>query len=300
MLVSVTGCVADPGFHCTSGGQCEGGPAAGTCESTGYCSFADPICTGSQRRYGDSSADLSGQCVPACQPESDAVLCAAASKTCDSWSGLDNCGAQRVAICGAPCPNVQIGAVTTGTSTLTMPLPTASSLGTLLVATLTFDKAADPVGPSGWLRWSAYSTSNDGELWFYVNNPGGVTSATFTCTGATVSVGQVSEWRFGTNDVGNWCWQSNSASTLACTATGNTTHDGTLAISVFSEIVGTAAPLAMTGSTGWTVLGDNQTASTKLHYLASYQLGVPSGSSVSDTVTTTASGIWASALTTFY
>jgi hypothetical protein len=300
MLVTVTGCVADPGFRCVSGDQCVGGEqGSGTCESTGYCSFADPICNGSKRRYADSAAEWSGQCVAACQPETDIAFCSAAMKTCGSYTGVDNCGAQRTANCGL-CPLIQTGAVTTGNSTLTMSLPAVSTAGTLLVATLTFDKAADPSGPGGWLRWSAYSSSNDGELWFYANNPGGLTSATFTLAGATTSVGQISEFNFSTYDVGNYCWQSNSVTSLSCMAMSPTTHGGELAVSIFSEIVGTAAPLTLNASAGWTVLGDNQSASTKLHYIASYMLNVPNGSSVSETITTTSSGIWASALTTFY
>ena len=72
-------------------------------------------------------------------------------------------------------PLVQLGAVATGTSTLTMSLPAASRAGTLLVLTMTFDKNADPAVPVGWVRWSAYNTTNNAELFYLVDNPGAIT-----------------------------------------------------------------------------------------------------------------------------
>lgn len=49
-------------FHCTDDTQCTRGGTAGTCQGTGYCSFADDSCPSGQR-YGDSSGGLGGVCV---------------------------------------------------------------------------------------------------------------------------------------------------------------------------------------------------------------------------------------------
>jgi hypothetical protein len=57
-----TGCLGDA-FVCTSSAQCVLAGQAGTCEPTGYCSFAAPECA-SGRRYGELAADeLRGLCV---------------------------------------------------------------------------------------------------------------------------------------------------------------------------------------------------------------------------------------------
>lgn len=53
------GCLRKTEFKCQSNDQCSTG---GVCESTGYCSFADPECSGG-RRYGELSGDFGGQCV---------------------------------------------------------------------------------------------------------------------------------------------------------------------------------------------------------------------------------------------
>ncbi len=64
LVVLLPACVAEPPYHCTSGGQCaRSGGSAGTCEPSGFCSFADPGCGGG-RRYGSHAGDgLAGVCV---------------------------------------------------------------------------------------------------------------------------------------------------------------------------------------------------------------------------------------------
>jgi hypothetical protein len=62
LLVGVVACSPFGGggaFHCERDDQCTGG---GTCQASGFCSFADPNCPSGQR-YGEASGPLSTSCV---------------------------------------------------------------------------------------------------------------------------------------------------------------------------------------------------------------------------------------------
>jgi Regulator of Chromosome Condensation (RCC1) repeat protein len=65
-LLALAGCTPIPrAFHCTDSQQCVGNGNNGTCEATGWCSFADASCA-SGRRYGQFAGDaLGGACVSA-------------------------------------------------------------------------------------------------------------------------------------------------------------------------------------------------------------------------------------------
>jgi predicted RNA-binding protein with TRAM domain len=60
-IAAIAACATpNDAFTCTDSTQCKAG--AGTCESTGFCSFADSTCS-SGKRYGDlAGAGLGGQC----------------------------------------------------------------------------------------------------------------------------------------------------------------------------------------------------------------------------------------------
>ena len=60
IAVASTACLRQTEFKCMANVDCST-PGA-TCESSGYCSFADPNCE-SGRRYGDFSGPEAGQCV---------------------------------------------------------------------------------------------------------------------------------------------------------------------------------------------------------------------------------------------
>ncbi len=71
MLVFATGCSAGATFACTETAQCRSGAAAGTCQPTGFCSFADPSCDTGQR-YDPTAGDrLGGACVTTGDQDSD-------------------------------------------------------------------------------------------------------------------------------------------------------------------------------------------------------------------------------------
>jgi alpha-tubulin suppressor-like RCC1 family protein len=65
VVLLVAGCTPiERAFHCTSSAQCVNAGAQGTCEPTGWCSFPDPVCMVSGRRYGTLVGDgLASQCV---------------------------------------------------------------------------------------------------------------------------------------------------------------------------------------------------------------------------------------------
>lgn len=63
MSLGAAGCV-DPGaFECSTSDQCIRGGGAGTCQASGYCSFADPGCASGQRYDDSATEDLAGTCV---------------------------------------------------------------------------------------------------------------------------------------------------------------------------------------------------------------------------------------------
>src|SRR5438067_6893495 len=101
---------------------------------------------------------------------------------------------------GASVVSVQVGSLTTGGSGSVPPtLSSGSTSGTLLVAVVANSSSTSaPFSASAnWVRATSlfYSADGDVEIWYYVNNPGGITSATFTAgSGSSGIVGQLSEW----------------------------------------------------------------------------------------------------------
>jgi hypothetical protein len=64
LLLGLAACVSPSPYLCERDGDCADGERAGTCEPTGYCSFADPSCPG-ERRYGGLAGELGGTCLAA-------------------------------------------------------------------------------------------------------------------------------------------------------------------------------------------------------------------------------------------
>jgi len=61
-LLASVGCRLEGSFACGSDAVCRAGASVGTCEATGYCSFADASCASGQR-YADNAASYAAQCV---------------------------------------------------------------------------------------------------------------------------------------------------------------------------------------------------------------------------------------------
>jgi hypothetical protein len=200
-----------------------------------------------------------------------------------------------------PGPLVQKGTVATGNSTLTATLPSASRAGTMLVFTLTFDAGAEPPLPSGWLRWSGYSTTNDAEILYRPNNPGGISSQSITLSSATASVGQLSEWNFTNSDTGAWYWDTGAVTSPGNRSTVTTTQTGPdFALSCFSVLTTTDQMVTIAPPFGWALFDDNQGSSSKLHYAVHFALSVPTGTTVQEAATSSAAGTWGGAIVTLY
>ena len=183
---------------------------------------------------------------------------------------------------------------------ITASLPAASTAGTLLVATInsltTPNKFA---GPAGWTSAVEVNNATEGrsEIWYYPNNPGGISTATFTMNPATISgAAEISEW--------------NGAAAIA-----PLDQSGSLSVTVASpaSTIATGGALAQTGelvitnngfkipagqtytpAAGWnSVVLDNG-----FGYGSEYRLDLPAAIA-GETVTSSAASQWADVIATF-
>ena len=160
---------------------------------------------------------------------------------------------------------VQTGTEKTSTTASISPtLTSASTAGTLLVAQLGNRNTAGSApysGPAGWLKATSVFQNGTGEveIWYYPNNPGAITTATFTAaTGTNTMVAELSEWRaaaFTSPVDATGTVTSASATTTTVSTSAATTVAGDLAISAFTS---SALPITtFTAGVGWThVLND--------------------------------------------
>lgn len=187
-----------------------------------------------------------------------------------------------------------VASVTSGNVTPT--LPAASTAGDLLVVTLASNSATAFSGPTGWVRGPSVSkTSTTAEIWYYPNNPGGITSASFG-NSSTFTAGQITEWRGAAiaplDTTGTTT--ASAATSATVTSSASTAAPGDVAITAFAEAT-THAP-AFTPGTGWSNAGSKLTSA--IGFTSDYWIGVAKGS-VSETETSTKSGTWAGVVATF-
>jgi hypothetical protein len=194
---------------------------------------------------------------------------------------------------------VQSGSEAIGFTSVTASLPAASTAGNLLVAIVhSTPNGAAFTGIGGWTfaAGTAVNEANAGrvEIWYYPNNPGGITTATFGI-GFSAAVATLSEWsgaaaapldRTGTNAVG-------SASTSATiSTTGATTMANELVITnIGYQFMGGET---FTPGTGWTPIDNNP----PIGFSSDYRLNLPAGVA-GETVTLTAATEWSLAIATF-
>lgn len=198
--------------------------------------------------------------------------------------------------------NRQVGAETPPeTHNITPTLPSPSKAGTLLVVTLAgADGLNSFAPPAGWLLAGSASAQQPGEGWnqiyYYANNPGGISSATWTSLPASRDVvAQMTEWtgaatvapldQSGFTDVGV-ATTSATVSTLAATAQANElviTSDG------FKVAGGTFTP-----GIGWNSLVND----VSFGFGSEYRLDLPTAVA-SETVTTSQATLWSNVIATF-
>jgi hypothetical protein len=146
------------------------------------------------------------------------------------------------------------------------------------------------------------STVHDVEIWYYQNNPGGISSATFTSNGSFARA-QMSEFRgvSWTSPVDQTGTMSNTGGASASVSTsGAAISSGELAITNFQEDLGSADTGTLTPGSGWTNLGSNNSSSAEFHESFDYEIGPTKGVEASETVTASRSGTsWAGVIATF-
>src|SRR5690348_8317393 len=182
---------------------------------------------------------------------------------------------------------------------ITGTLPAVSQAGTLLVAAVNSLETPNKFGaPAGWVSAAEADQAGEGrsEIWYYPNNPGGISSATFTMNPATVGGNvQLSEWtgvatvspldQFGSTLV------AVPATTAANATSGALTQTGELVITNegFKIAAGNFTPGA-----GWT----NTVNDTTRGFGSEYRLDLPTGIA-SETVTTSVASQWANVIAAF-
>jgi len=114
----------------------------------------------------------------------------------------------------------------------------ATTAGNLLIAAVGYSGTTPAFSaPSGWVKAISFaSTLSETEIWYYANNPGGITSVSFSYTSGSTATLQLSEWSgLATTSVLDKTGTSTaSATTVTVTAT-STVASGELAISSFAE-----------------------------------------------------------------
>lgn len=206
---------------------------------------------------------------------------------------------------GATIVNLQIGTkVSTTTATITPTLPSASTAGTLLVAVLSNGKtsgAAAFSAPANWVKATStfQSCCGEVEVWYYANNPGGVSSATFTAsTGTSYIAGELSEWNgvlaaSPLDQVGTAT--ASAAASLTVPTSASLTASGELGVSIFDSSLTTLT--SFTAGTSWAHLFTDTTTTGDV---ADYSIGLASGAAASSKETAAGgSPSWVGGIATF-
>lgn len=198
---------------------------------------------------------------------------------------------------------VQKGTVASGSSTVTPTLPGSSTSGNLLVATIVDINsgcASDNItAPAGWTRAATICRGGTGplQLWYYPNNPGGISSVAFSTGSAGANArAQLSEYSgVATSspvDENVTLYQSTSGTSLTITTSGTISTSGEVAIAAFTTSSGLSS---FTTSGSWVSLVADASNGIDANYL----LGPTSGSTLTATVTSNPGTNYAALLVTF-
>jgi hypothetical protein len=184
---------------------------------------------------------------------------------------------------------VQQGTVlTAGSSPAVFTLPGPSSPGTLLEVSLVDSSPADTFTfPAGWAQGPNLAGTGQSQIWFYPNNPGGISSISVTYCGGGSIRGQASEWSGVTltNPLDTSGSNSASAPPLVVTSAAHVAGAGELAITCFHQKLASSLTQTTTPGTGWTSLGNNDSRSTSNHFSSDYLIGPAAGAAASETET---------------
>jgi hypothetical protein len=202
----------------------------------------------------------------------------------------------------AAIASVQTGTEATSTSgSVTPTLASASTAGNLLVAVLgnaNTGSSAAFSGPANWVNATGVFQSGTGrvEIWYYPNNPGGITSARFTAsTGTNTIAGQLSEWSgaaFTSPVDATGTTTGASATSVTVSTSAATTITGDLGITAFATAI---KPITtFTAGTGWSHLLNDGTRG----YVADHKSGLAIATQ-SETETASSATKWAAIIVAF-
>jgi hypothetical protein len=197
--------------------------------------------------------------------------------------------------------NVQTGPESAPTKkTVTGTLPAASQVGTLLVADVNSAPTATAfTAPAGWVFAAGGNQAGAArsEIWYYPNNPGGITTAAFGISPASVlAVAQLTEWRnvvaAAPLDKTGTTFVAANALTATISTSAATTSANDLVIT--NDGFNTVAGQVITQGAGWTSLAND----VPNGYSSEYRLDLPAAVA-SETVTSSKTTKWALAIATF-
>jgi hypothetical protein len=207
---------------------------------------------------------------------------------------------------GGGIANVRTGAVAGPSRTDVFPsLSVASTAGNLLVVTLrseTISPNKPFTAPAGWVSALAGGAVLDGtahtEIWYYPNNPGGITSADFGIAPSSIdAVAQMSEW----SGVATVSPLDKTGSAAVSSSTRTPTISTSAATAVANELVVTSIgasnqqnPQTFTPGAGWSNLAN----SPSNFFLSDYRLNLAAGVA-SETVSGAQSTTWAMTIASF-
>jgi hypothetical protein len=185
---------------------------------------------------------------------------------------------------GGAIANVRIGAKSAVASpTVTPTLAVASTAGNLLVATIKSGPTATPfTAPAGWVLADSRNQAGAArtEIWYYANNPGGISSAAFGVPNP--SIAQLTEWRnvaFSSPlDTTGTLGTNSSQSSATVSTSAATTVANELVITDFGLEV--QSPQTYTRAAGWTSAVSDQPNG----FASEYRLNLPAAIA-SETVT---------------
>ena len=179
-------------------------------------------------------------------------------------------------------------------------LPAASQAGTLLVANIsTVDGVGSIAGPANWVLAASSRQAGEGwnEIWYYKNNPGLITTATWTVLPASKDVvAQMTEW--SGVDTAAPLDQTGTTTLPVATTTAVIATAGVMAQA--NELVITndgykiAAGQTFTRGGGWNGLVTDTTNGFSSEYRADLSAGVGT-----ETVRTSQASLWSLAIATF-
>ena len=205
-----------------------------------------------------------------------------------------------VSSAGAAISLKQTGPETTSTTNSVSPTLSSSTSGTLLVAVISTASTNSVSGPSGWTRATGTSSSNAGraDIWYYANNPGGITSATFSVGSGSggAMMGEITEWNgVALSSPLDQTGTSTCSFTSSCSVStsGSTTLSNEVGITFFTT--GSSA-CSFGAGFGWTHIFSDPSS---FDSVADYRLSLSTATASETETDCGTSNSWVGAIATF-